>query len=269
MELREYLFSDIRNSKWDFRIISKQEGIFSGVNKLKELADKLQVEIVNILSEGEEIQSGDCVFSGTGNAEQIIQAEEMFLGAIGKTSGVATAAHKFKEKAGKGINIVCGGWKKIPGEVRKDIRQSIASGGIGIRITNKPFIYLDKNYVRLLGSVKEAVEKARKYDDTRIVVVQLRGEIEPITYEAVQAVNAGSGILMVDTGNISDLKSVVNLLKEHGWYKNVKIAYAGGVAFKDIQVIKSFGAHIVDVGRAIIDAPMLDFSLDVVKNIKG
>ncbi|MHC6181184.1 beta/alpha barrel domain-containing protein [Clostridium sp. JNZ X4-2] len=269
VELREYLFSDIKDYKWNFEIVSKQEGVFSGTDRLKQLADELKIEIKRVCPEGNKIRTGDCVFSGVGNAEQIIKAEEMLLGTIGKFSGITTAAYEFLKKAGDNIKIVCGAFKKVPGEIRKDIRQSIISGGIGVRITDKPFIYLDKNYVRLLGCVKEAVRKAREYDSSRIVVVQLRGEIDPIVQEAVQAVEAGAGIIMVDTGNIEDLKSVVNISEKNGWRENIKIAYAGGITLGDIKIIKDCGADIVDVGRAIIDAPILDFSLDVIENLKG
>lgn len=265
MELREYLFSDIRSYKWNFKIVSKQKGVFSGSQRLKKVADELRIESEKIYSEGDKVKAGDCVFSGNGDAEQIIKAEEMLLGTIGKFSGIATAAYKFSREAGCNVKVVCGAFKKIPVEIKRDARQSILSGGIGARIIDEPFVYLDKNYVRLLGCVKKAVKKARQYDSTRIIVVQLKGEINPIEEEAIQAIEAGAGILMVDTGNIGDLKSVASIANKYKSSKNIRIAYSGGISLKDIRIIKNYGADIVDVGRAIIDAPMLDFSLDVVK----
>ncbi|MCI1996706.1 MAG: nicotinate-nucleotide pyrophosphorylase [Clostridium luticellarii] len=265
MELREYLFSEISSCRWNFEIVSKQNGIFSGSDKLKKMSDELKVEKVKICPEGYKIKIGDCVFSGNGYADQIVKAEEMLLGTVGKFSGIATAAYEFSQKAGNDIEVVCGAFKKVPAEIRKDVRQSIVSGGIGVRITDKPFIYLDKNYVRLLGCVEKAVKKAREYDSSRIAVVQLRGEIDPIIEETVQAVEAGAGILMVDTGSMDDLKSVVDVLKKYENSEDIKVAYSGGITLGDIKAAENFGADIVDVGRAIIDAPMLDFSLDVVR----
>ncbi len=265
VELRKYLFSGMKDQKWNFKIFSKQSGIFSGSAKLEKISDELKVEREKIYPEGYKIEAGDCVFSGRGEAEQVVKSEEMFLGTIGKFSGIATAASKFSQKAANNMKIVCGAFKKVPFEDRKDIRLSVVSGGIGTRITDSPFVYLDKNYVRILGCVESAVKKARRYDSSRIIVVQLRGEIEPIVQEAAGAVEAGAGILMVDTGSIDDLKSVAAALSKYKDPENIKIAYSGGVNLKDIEIIEECGADIVDVGRAIIDAPMLDFSLDVIK----
>lgn len=265
VELREYLFSGIKDKRWHFAITCKDEGVFSGADRLKQLIGASGIKVYGIASEGDKIRAGDCVASGTGIAEEITRAEEMLLGVIGKTSGVATAAAGFVKRADGRVKIVCGAWKKVAPEIRSDLRLAIHTGGSGIRITDEPFIYIDKNYVRLLGCVGEAVKRAREYDDSRIVVVQLKGEIQPITDEAVQAVEAGAGIIMVDTGRIEDLKAISDISKNNGWHGKVKLAYAGGVTPDCIETVIDSGAEIVDVGRAIIDAPMLDFSLDVLR----
>jgi nicotinate-nucleotide pyrophosphorylase (carboxylating) len=43
----------------------------------------------------------------------------------------------------------------------------------------------------------------------------------------------------------------------------VQLAFGGGVTLRTVVEAAAAGADIVDVGRAIIDAPLLDFSLDV------
>ncbi|MBC7325501.1 MAG: nicotinate-nucleotide pyrophosphorylase, partial [Moorella sp. (in: Bacteria)] len=186
------------------------------------------------------------------------------LGVIGKPSGVATAAAKFIREAGGRVRIVCGAWKKVAPEIRRELRQAIATGGAGIRITDRPFIYLDKNYVRLLGGVEPAVKRARAYDPERVIAVQIRGEIQPVAEEALAAAQAGAGILMVDTGRLADLAAVAAAVRGNGGRGKMLLAYAGGVTPADVQAVVDAGADIVDVGRAIIDAPLLDFSLDVI-----
>ena len=49
-----------------------------------------------------------------------------------------------------------------------------------------------------------------------------------------------------------------------GFRDRVRIAFAGGVSADGLEEVISAGADIVDVGRAIIDAPILDFRLDVI-----
>ncbi|HHY70351.1 MAG TPA: nicotinate-nucleotide pyrophosphorylase [Thermoanaerobacterales bacterium] len=264
MELREFLFVPLEMEKFDFAITSKQNGIFSGSTNLRSLADELGLEVRWIAPEGYRLEKGSCVFRSSGTSNKIIRAEEMLLGVIGKPSGVATAAARFVTEARECIKIVCGAWKKVDPRVRSDLRQAIVTGGGGIRITECPFIYLDKNYIRMLGGVEAAVNRARAYDKKRVITVQLRGEKQTIEQEALVAVDAGASILMVDTGNLRDLEIVDRVLKSAVLREKVEVAFSGGITLSDMQLIINGGADIVDVGRAIIDGPMLDFTLDVI-----
>lgn len=263
MELREFLFTGLEKQNWNFSIISREEGVLSGVARLRQLAGELGLEIIRIAFEGETLERDSCIFEAVGKAEEVIRSEEILLGVIGKPSGVATAAANLTRKANGRIKVICGAWKKVAPEIRGELRQAIITGGAGMRITDQPFVYLDKNYVRLLGGVGAAVARAKAYDPERIVTVQIRGETKRVEQEAIQAFDAGAGILMVDTGRIEDLKSVVVAAEHGGWRKKIQIAYAGGFTDADMQAVIDAGCDIVDVGRAIIDAPLLDLSLDI------
>jgi nicotinate-nucleotide pyrophosphorylase (carboxylating) len=268
VDLREFLFDDVAKQKWVFRITSRENGIFSGGMRLGKLAVELGLEVIQLAVEGDFLQEGSCVLQALGKTEAVIRSEEMLLGVVGKTSGIATAARNFVAKAGKDIKVICGAWKKVAPEIRDDLRRAIATGGAGIRITDQPFVYLDKNYVRILGGIGKAVLRAKAYEQERIVAVQIRGETGLIAAEALEAYQAGAGIIMVDTGKIPDLAAVVAAAERGGWRAELQIAFAGGIKEKDLQSVIDAGADLVDVGRMIIDAPLLDLSLDIVKRVK-
>lgn len=266
LELREFLFSPLKGREFRVQIKAEEKGIFSGFARLKEEAANIGLMAEFIAAEGEFLKGGNPVFVGKGNAEEVARAEEVLLGVIGKPSGVATAAYSFVHQAKGEIDIVCGAWKKVPPEIRADLRNAIATGGAKIRITDEPFIYLDKNYIRMFGSIKAAVGQAKLYDKNRVIVVQLKGERLPIEDEAEEAIEAGADILMVDTGKLDDLRNVVKKVHILRFNREIKLAYAGGVTLENIKDVIAVKANIVDVGRAIIDAPLLDFSLDVISN---
>ncbi|GAB6179818.1 nicotinate-nucleotide pyrophosphorylase [Desulfotomaculum defluvii] len=263
MELRDFLFEPLKNQVFQFVITANQEGIFSGANELRELLNKLSVDVDFLANEGTLISKGKVVFRGRGEAEEVVRAEEMLLGVIGKPSGVASTAAEFIRRSEGKIKIVCGAWKKVTPPIRPSLRQAIATGGAGGRITDNPFIYLDKNYVRMFGGVGPAVRRAKQFIEDREVSVQIKGERQPIVQEAQEAYLAGAGILMVDTGNVGDLKNILDTAAREGWRSKVKLAFGGGATLDELPKLISTGADIVDVGRGIIDAPMLDFSLDV------
>jgi nicotinate-nucleotide pyrophosphorylase (carboxylating) len=267
VNLREFLFAGVARQKWVFKITSREKGIFSGEMRLGKLAEELGLEVTQAAVEGDFLNKGSCVLQALGETEAVIRSEELLLGVVGKTSGIATAAGNFVAKAGKDIKVICGAWKKVAPEVRDDLRRAIATGGAGIRITDQPFIYLDKNYVRILGGIGKAVLRAKAYDRARVVAVQIRGETGLIADEALEAYQAGAAIIMVDTGKLTDLEAVVTEAERDGWRAKLQIAFAGGIKEKELQPIIKAGADLVDVGRMIIDATLLDLSLDIVKPV--
>lgn len=262
MELREFLFEPLKGRSYGFTIRARETGILSGVAKLKELAADIGLDVLSVAEEGAALIPGTIVFVARGNAEMVTKAEEMLMGAIGKPSGVATAAADIVKKASP-VRVVCGAWKKVGQAIKGELRQAAITGGAGQRMSEMPFIYLDKNYIRMFGEVSTAIGRAKLFDSERLIVAQLRGETQGIVEEARSAVQAGAGILMVDTGVLEDLEAVKAAAEAEGWRERIQLAFAGGVTMEELHNIVTLGPDIIDVGRAILDAPLLDFSLDV------
>jgi nicotinate-nucleotide pyrophosphorylase len=122
-------------------------------------------------------------------------------------------------------------------------------------------IYLDKNYVRILGGIAPTLQKAISFSKVR--VIQLRGEFASIAEEAEEAISCGADVLMVDTGSSGDLDDVLREARKRGAAHRVRIAFAGGIKLKDIPLLADKGVDILDIGRAILDAPWLDLTYDV------
>lgn len=262
-DIRESLFASLAGRTFTFEVIARQAGVLSGTSILLENAEKLGLKLARVAPEGTLVGEGALVCRARAGARQVAKAEELLLGCIGKASGVATAAAAFISLARGEARVVCGAWKKVPSEIRPALRQAIRTGGAGIRIADEPFVYLDKNHVRMLGGVARAVRRARLIPG-RVIAVQLRGEAEPIAVEARDAAREGAGILMVDTGRIEDLVTVRDIAGREEFQDRIPVAFGGGVNPGNFREILAAGADIVDVGRAIIDAPLLDFRLDVV-----
>jgi len=263
LEVREFLFLPLDQRHFNFTVSAREKGLFAGAGFLRRMAAELRLHVGWAADDGFPLQDGTPVFAGSGGAEQVAAAEETLLGGIGKPSGVATAAAAFVRRSAGRARIVCGAWKKVWPAMRADLRQAVAVGGAGIRIADEPFIYLDKNYVRMFGGIGPAVGRAKEFVPERLVVVQLRGETQSVGQEAHAAMEAGAGVLMIDTGNPADLREAVDAARQGGWRDLVKVAFAGGVTLDELPSIIAAGADIIDVGRAVIDAPMLDFRLDV------
>jgi len=114
------------------------------------------------------------------------------------------------------------------------------------------------------GGLKETMAAASRFE-AGTKIVQIRGEYGDIGDEAVIAAAGGARIIFVDSGVIDDAERAIVALKTYGLRSGVEVAFAGGVQLGDIEALAEIGVDVVDVGRPIVDAPLLDMRLDVVK----
>jgi nicotinate-nucleotide pyrophosphorylase (carboxylating) len=262
MDVRAFLFKPLEHKLFTAQLTAAEQGILAGSSLASSRALDLGLCILASSTDGQKVQQGFCVLRVRGSAEQMSRGEEELLACLGKTSGVATAAARFAAMARGRARIVCGGWKKVAPDLRKDLREAIAIGGASIRLLDEPFVYLDKNFVRMFSSMTEAINRGCSLNG-RTVAVQIRGDNGFVAEEAWGAYSAGAGVLMVDTGKVEDLRAVVEAARSGGFRNKVKFAFSGGVTSERLEEVIAAGADIIDIGRAIIDAPLLDFRFDV------
>jgi len=179
------------------------------------------------------------------------------LGVLGVASGIATRAAAIVAAAPQALRVVCGAWKKLPASMKPALRAGLDAAGVGHRLLAEEFVYVDKNGVTLLGGPSGAVRAALAVGNGPVAVQLKRVD------ECDAAVAAGASVLMVDTGHLDDLVAVRERLTLLDRLDD-QLAFGGGVRLQDLAAIAAAGATIVDIGRAILDAPLLDLRLDVV-----
>jgi nicotinate-nucleotide pyrophosphorylase (carboxylating) len=150
---------------------------------------------------------------------------------------------------------VCGGWKKLPAQLKPLLRVGLDAAGVGHRLLPGDFLYLDKNAVAMLGGVGPAVAAGRRMAVGPVAVqVKERADL-------VKAAQAGCGAVMVDSGALADLAFAADVLRR---YPDVVLAFGGGVGLEHLASAHALGASVVDVGRGILSSPLLDLRVDVV-----
>jgi nicotinate-nucleotide pyrophosphorylase (carboxylating) len=257
------IFQSISDRRLKAFLRSKDSGSVAGIPFAQRAAEALGLNASWKKQSGEALAEGEEIGQFVGTPEQIVKFENLVIGLIAKPSGIASAAQRAKRLAAGKIRLVSGGWKKHPFPIKENIWEAVAAGGIAHRIVEEPFIYLDKNYVRIFGGISQTLQAVSS--SSLLKVIQLRGEFSPIAEEAQQAINLGAQILMVDTGSWQDLEDVFKVLKEKGTPRQAKIAFSGGIKLEEIPTLAEKGVDILDIGAAILDAPWLELTYDVVK----
>lgn len=263
-DIRDIIFKEIRRRRYRAVLTAERDGLLSGVEDAARTAAELGVRWSCGLPEGGRLERGVPFAELTASPTQMAMAEERVIGTLAKASGIATSAAEAVRAAEGRVRIVSGSWKKMPPQLKDMVRRAIATGGASFRICEQPMVYIDKNFIRMLGSIPAALEAASALEGAARII-QIKGEACSVDTETRQAVQGGADILMVDTGRRADLEACLEALRQMGARERVQVAFAGGVRIADIRPLSSCGVEMLCIGKEIVDAGLLDMKLDVVE----
>lgn len=262
-DLRDSIFQSIAGQTVTAVLRADDDGLIVGIPDFQKTADDLGLDVRFVIDDVTWVSAGDKVAEFRGAPKQIAKAEERLIGMLAKPSGIATHTRKFVEAAGDDLRIVSGAWKKMPMVLKHVIRHAIRSAGADFRITRVNFVYLDKNFVRMLGGIRQTLVATSHIKDHE-KVIQIKGQYDDVAKEAIEAAEAGAHIVFIDTGDMGDIDRVSAALKTAGLRENVILAYSGNVKLGDIPTLREKDVDRIDIGRAIVDAPLLDMKIDVI-----
>lgn len=262
MSVINSIFSD--DKKFDATLISEGSGILSGVEGAVNLIKDVGITDYKILNEGDSLEPGKVIAKFCGNPAQLASLEERLAGQVSKYSAIATAARFAVENARGKVRIVCGAYKKIDYEIKEKMRQAVRTGGADTRmVEGQTFRYIDKNYIRMLGGVRKSIDHIKTSPDM-VIVIQIHRALQTLEKEVEEALNSKADILMIDTGNLEDIRMCRKIIEEIQPDYKPLLAYSGNVTLDSIKDFANSGdVDILGIGKAIIDAPMLDVKFEV------
>ena len=267
-DVRDYIFAGIQERRYRAVLTPERQGILSGCEEAARVAEELGLEWRCACREGDSLTAGEPFAQIIAGPKQIAIAEERLIGTLAKASGIATAARQAVEAAGGRVRIVSGSWKKMPPALKDMVRRAVATGGAQFRICQPPMLYIDKNFIRMFGSIPAALEAVAGQEEAARVI-QIRGMMGSVEEETRQAVAGGARILMVDTGRLEDLEACQEELARLKARDRVEIAFAGNVHLSDVPAMAQRGMDVLCIGKEIVDAGLLDMKLDVVEEIQA
>lgn len=263
-DVRDTLFRKIADKKFRAVLTAERSGVFSGKEAALACANALGVEIELCKNDGDEISHGERFGNLLASPKQIAVAEEQLIGTMAKACGIATAARTAVHLADSKVKIVSGSWKKMPQEIKHLVRKAVVDGGAAFRICEPPMMYLDKNFIRMLGGIPAALVACKEFPEAT-KVVQIKGITASVEEETRQALEGGAGVFMVDTGKLEDLRRCRAVLESSGRRKEVRLSFAGGVQLTDIPQMTAERIDVLCIGKQIVDAQLLDMKLDVLQ----
>ncbi len=206
-------------------LLCKSPGILCGVPFVNIIFEELGCTVKWLFSEGDSVNPVTTIARISGPANKVLQGERTALNILTRASGIATYAQELSEEA-KRINWkgeVAGTRKTTPG-FRIVEKYSLLVGGISThRYDLSQMIMLKDNHIWAVGSVKKAVETARKAGGFSIKIeVECRS-----VQEASEAAESGAEIVMLDNFDPPALEKASKILKKY--FPHLIIEASGGI----------------------------------------
>lgn len=243
-------------------IICKENMILAGMPFIKRFFSILsfasgypneQVNFEEYYKDGNFIEKGNIVAILKGNARLILAGERIALNILQRLSGIATFTKEFEKKLEDLPVKILDTRKTTPGLRFMEKYAVRIGGGNNHRFALYDAVLIKDNHIKIAGSVKEAVLRAKKS------CIYQKIEVEVKNFEELEeAISAGADIVMLDNMDIETMKKAVEIAKGR-----VLLEASGGVNLQNIREIALTGVDFVSVGALTHSAKAVDMSMKI------
>jgi nicotinate-nucleotide pyrophosphorylase (carboxylating) len=244
-------------------IVAKMGGILAGIGLVEQVFHRVDPEakIEVVVKDGARVKSGTRVARISGSIASILKAERVALNFLQRLSGIASDTNRYVERV-EGLPVrIMDTRKTTPGLRLLEKYAVTVGGGKNHRLDLGDGMLIKDNHLAILRSqglnIEKIVVKARQNAPHRLPV-----EVEVRTVaEALEAVEAGADIIMLDNMNLEDMrKAVVSI---HG---RALIEASGGITLDNVRAVAETGVDFISVGALTHSARALDISLELELN---
>ena len=255
-------------------IVAKKEGILAGIEVAKQVfhrvAPELKVEI--LLEDGARVEPGSKIAKVSGSIASILKAERIALNFLQRLSGIASETNRYVARV-EGLPVrIMDTRKTTPGWRLLEKYAVRVGGGENHRMNLGDGILIKDNHLMALRSqglnIKEIIAKARqnaplslrgaeRRSNLQTRQIQVEVEVGAVS-EALEAVEAGADIVMLDNMNLEDMRKAVKSI--HG---RALIEASGGITLDNVRAVAETGVDFISIGALTHSSRALDISLEL------
>ena len=234
-------------------VIAREPAIICGIAWFNEVFKQLDnnIQINWHVKDGEHINSNQLICELNGSTRSLLSGERTALNFLQTLSGTASLAKQYAEAIESTPTKVLDTRKTIPG-LRLAQKYAVACGGCkNHRVGLYDAILIKENHIMGAGSIKLAVESARKHHPQLSIEV----EVENLD-ELQQALDARVERALLDNFSIEQLKQAVELN-----HNQIELEASGNVTLDTILSIAETGVDYISSGAITKDLKALDLSM--------
>ncbi len=236
-------------------LLAKEDGVLAGLEVARRVFALIDpsVEFRAALDDGRPFRKGDTLARIKGPTVSLLKAERTALNFLQRLSGIATATRRFVDAVAGTKARILDTRKTTPGLRLLEKYAVRMGGGTNHRMGLSDMVLIKDNHLRHVGSVTEAVRRARAKVPAGIKVEVEVTDIE----EAREALAAGADIVMLDNMTTEAMAEVVAL-----YAGRVRLEVSGKVSLERAREIAALGVDDISVGALTHSSRALDISLE-------
>ncbi len=241
------------------RIVAKQPGIIAGIQVAAETFQTLNpnANFDPHIQDGAPVEPGLAIATVTGKAAAILSAERTALNLLQRMSGIATLTAKYVA-AIQGTNATIVDTRKtVPGLRLLDKYSVLTGRGGNHRMSLADCILIKDNHIAAMASQGLSIgDVIRHVRANAPFSMKIEIEVETVL-DAVDAMNAGADIVMLDNMTPDAMRAAVN-----DRVGQSLLEASGNVTLNNVREIAETGVDIISVGELTHSVTALDISLD-------
>jgi nicotinate-nucleotide pyrophosphorylase (carboxylating) len=241
-------------------VIAKEQGVAAGIEEAVFIAEYLGLMVKAKVVDGEKIKDKQVLIQISGDAQTILSLERTMLNLLSRMSGIATKTRMLTERLenAKLKTKIAATRKSAPGLLYFDKKAVVIGGGDPHRLHLDDMVLIKDNHLAIVGSVKEAVKKAKAYGSfTKKIEVEVT-----CIKDALKAAEVGADIIMLDNFSPKQAKEAGKAIKEAGFGK-ILIEVSGNITSDNLLEYAAAQVDIISLGELTHSIEALDISLEI------
>jgi nicotinate-nucleotide pyrophosphorylase (carboxylating) len=239
-------------------ITAGQGCVLAGLDEAMQVFEELGLKVGSKVKDGEAVCSGQEILVITGRLRQILAGERLALNFLMRMSGIASITRDVVEECRKiNPNVgIAATRKTTPGFRLYEKKAVRIGGGDPHRARLDDGILIKDNHLIVIGSITEAVSRAKAYSFSKKVEV----EVEDIA-GAKEAANAGADIILLDNMTPAQSKACYDAIKTID--RRIMVEVSGGITPETAPEYAAY-ADVISLGWITHSATAVHFSLHVI-----
>jgi nicotinate-nucleotide pyrophosphorylase (carboxylating) len=237
--------------------LAKEDGVLAGLPVASRVFEKLDPSIIFIerFREGSVFHQSDRLARVKGPTISLLKGERTALNFLQRLCGVATATRRYVEAVVGTKTRILDTRKTTPGLRLLEKYAVRTAGGSNHRMSLSDMVLIKDNHLRRVGSVSEAVRKARA-----AVKPGTRIEVEAASLLQVrEALAAGADMIMLDNMPLEQMRQAVIIAAGR-----VPLEASGNMTLDRVRAVAETGVDYISVGALTHSAKAIDISLEFV-----